>query len=73
MTTRFRLKEVREARGLSQNQVARAVDLTPQYIQKIEYGNVKSLPLQTLNRFFEALDTNPGEFIEYIPSQKDAP
>lgn len=61
------LKEVRTSRGLSQNQLARAVNMTPQYIQKIEYGKIKSVPLDTLNKFCRALNCQTGDLLVYVP------
>lgn len=61
------LKEVRNSRGLSQNQLARAIDMTPQYIQKIEYGKIKSVPLDTLSKLCRVLNCQTGDILVYMP------
>lgn len=65
------LKDIRNLRGLSQNELARAVGMTPQYIQKIEYGKTKSIPLDTLDKFCEALGCTPGDILVYVPNKGD--
>lgn len=59
----FRLKALREARGLSQNDLARAVDMTVSNIQKYEYGRIKSYPHTTLEKFCEVLKCKPGDLL----------
>ena len=63
------LQEVRKSRGLSQNELARAIEVSPQHIQKIEYNRVKSIPLDTLNRLCTALNCNPGDLLIRVPDE----
>ncbi|MBD2440589.1 helix-turn-helix transcriptional regulator [Nostoc sp. FACHB-110] len=58
------LKKLREAAGLSQNDLARKTGYSPQFIQKIEQNKVKSLTLEAAARFCEALDCKPGDLLE---------
>jgi len=58
------LKKLREAAGLSQNDLARKTGYSPQFIQKIEQNKVKSLTLDAAARFCEALNCKPGDLLE---------
>lgn len=58
------LKKLREAAGLSQNDLARKTGYSPQFIQKIEQNKVKSLTLEAAARFCEALNCKPGDLLE---------
>ena len=58
------LKRLREAAGLSQNDLARKTGYSPQFIQKIEQNKVKSLTLDAAGRLCEALGCKPGDLLE---------
>lgn len=58
------LKKLREAAGLSQNELARKTGYSPQFIQKIEQGKAKSLTLEAAAKFCEALGCKPGDLLE---------
>ena len=58
-----RLKRIRRAQGLTQEQLAEAANLNPRTVQKIEAGQMDIL-LTTLIRLKTALDCNPGELFE---------
>ena len=59
----FRLKEVRNMRELSQNQLDVKINMSPTNLQRYEQGRVKSIPFETLELFCEALDCEPGDLI----------
>ena len=59
----FRLKEIRNLRKLSQNQLAVKINMSPTNLQRYEQGRVKSIPFDTLELFCEALDCEPGDLI----------
>jgi putative transcriptional regulator len=63
MAIHIKLKELREKRGLSQNALARQMGQSLANIQKIEYGNVKSVTLETLDLLCESLDCEPGDLL----------
>jgi transcriptional regulator with XRE-family HTH domain len=50
-----RLKEIRKARGLTQEALAEKVDLSPQYLSRLEGGH-QSPSIETMARLAEALD-----------------
>lgn len=65
-----RLKQLREAKGLSQNALARELEMSLANIQKIEYGKAKSIPLDTLERLCLVLDCEIGDLLVLIkPAQ----
>ena len=63
MTVKVILKQIREKRGLSQNKLAQIMTMSLQNIQRIEYGDAKSIPLETLDRLCEALNCQPGDLL----------
>jgi putative transcriptional regulator len=65
MPVKIKLKEVRESRGLSQNALARQLEMSLANVQKIEYGKAKSIPLDTLDKLCQVLECLPGDLLEY--------
>jgi len=65
MAVKVLLQEVRKSKGLSQNDLARLIDMSPQNIQKIEQGEAKSLTFITLGRLCKALACQPGDLLIY--------
>ena len=62
------LAALREARGLSQRQVARLVGVSQPAIAKLESGTVKNLQLKTLVRMVTALGGRLQ--VEIVPSPR---
>jgi transcriptional regulator with XRE-family HTH domain len=58
-----RLRRIRRAQGLTQEQLAEAADLNPRTVQKIEAGQMDIL-LTTLIRLKTALGCNPEKLFE---------
>jgi putative transcriptional regulator len=65
MPVKVLLQEVRRAKGLSQNELARLTRMSPQNIQRIEQGEAKSLTFATLERLCEVLHCQPGDILIY--------
>lgn len=65
---KIRLKEVRLSRQLSQNKLAQLVGMTLQNVQRIEYGEAKSIPLETLDKLCQALNCQPGDLLVWLPN-----
>ncbi|HEY9825223.1 MAG TPA: helix-turn-helix domain-containing protein [Stenomitos sp.] len=63
MAVIVRLKELRSKKGLSQNALARQMEMSLANIQKIEYQKAKSIPLETLDRFCAVLECEVGELL----------
>lgn len=67
MPVLVKLKKTREAKGLSQNELARKTGYSLQNIQKIEQGRSASITFDALGRFCEVLECQPGDILEWRP------
>ncbi len=72
MPVEIRLKQVREARGFSQYELAQRSDMSPQNIQKLEQGRAKGIQLDTLDKLCEALDCEIGELLVRVHLASEA-
>lgn len=63
MPVKVCLKEMREAKGFSQNALARALEMSLANVQKMEYGKAKSIPLDTLERLCLILECEIGDLL----------
>ena len=63
------LKDIRKKRGLSQKRLAESIGMSLQNIQNIEYGEAKSIPLETLEKLCNALDCQVGDLLIHFPKQ----
>ncbi len=64
---KIQLKEVRQSKGFSQNQLAEAIGHTLHSIKRMEHGRFKSIPVETLDKLCKALDCSVGDILIYIP------
>ncbi|WP_445638645.1 Transcriptional regulator [Nostoc sp. DSM 114161] len=69
MTVEIRLKQIRESRGLSQNALARQLEMSLGNVQNIEYGKAKSIPLDTLERLCTVLDCQIGDLLVLVKNK----
>lgn len=60
------LKEMRLKRGLSQNELARKIEMSLNAVQHIEY-KAKAIQLDTLGKLCSVLDCQPGDLLVWIP------
>jgi len=67
---RFRLKELREARGLTQAALANQVGVRQATIADLENGNTRKDTLQLIDRLCTALGVEPGELIVREPRRR---
>src|SRR3712207_5612471 len=58
-----RVRELREARGLTQRELARRASLTPMGVSRIERAGNKSSAL-SIDRLARALNVDPGELFK---------
>jgi len=63
MTVKILLKQIREERRLSQNKLAQLMEMSLQNMQRIEYGDAKSIPLATLDKLCGVLNCQPGDLL----------
>jgi putative transcriptional regulator len=66
MSVKVLLKEAREAKGFSQNALARALEMSLANVQKIEYGKAKSIPLDTLEKMCVVLDCEISDLLKFV-------
>jgi putative transcriptional regulator len=66
MPVKIKLKELRNAKEISQNELARILEMSLANIQKIEYNKAKSIPLDTLERLCNALDCQVGDLLVIV-------
>ncbi len=59
----LRIREMRQARGLSQTKLAREADMDPATLNRIERGNGNP-NIKTLLKLAHVLETTVGELVE---------
>lgn len=59
------LKALREAKGLTQQQLAEAVGVRQATISDLETGKSRRIELDLIERLAKALHVKPGELLEY--------
>jgi transcriptional regulator with XRE-family HTH domain len=64
-----RLKELREARGLSQAGLAKLAGVAQSYISRIEAGRLSTINLAHLEKLARALDVNAALLIDHRPKK----
>ncbi|MEH1795589.1 helix-turn-helix domain-containing protein [Nostoc sp.] len=67
----IRLKQLRESRGLQQNELARRLEMWLANVQKIEYGKAKSIPLDTLDKLCKILRCEVRELLVRVPDDDE--
>jgi DNA-binding Xre family transcriptional regulator len=73
MSIRLRIKEIAEAKGIKQYQLAEKSGVTPQLLNRYWNNNIQRVDLEELNKIARALGVAPGDLIEAIgnPSELD--
>lgn len=71
MPVLVKLKNTRETKGFSQNELARRTGYSLQNIQKIEQGRAASITFDALGRFCKVLECQPGDILEWQPDDVD--
>lgn len=70
MTVKFMIAEVRTQRGMTQDELARAMNMSLNGIQHLEY-RAKQISLDTLDKLCTVLNCSPGDLLRQFPSPKD--
>ena len=63
MTFGERMKQRRLELGKTQEEIAKAIGVTKQAIQKYEYGTVTNIPLKQAEKIAAILDTTPAYLV----------
>lgn len=72
MTIGERIKESREAKEITQSQLAKSIHSTKQTIYKYENNIVTNIPLSKIERIAETLDTTPAYLMGWEEEQNIA-
>ncbi len=67
---KFKVKVMLAMREMTQKELAEKTGIRPPTISAICLGTIKHLPVDALDKICEALDCQPGELMEYRPSQE---
>lgn len=67
---KIKLKDVRAQRDISQNELARMLEMSVSYVRKLETGKTSSIPFQTLDKLCQALHCEVGHLLEWIPEER---
>jgi putative transcriptional regulator len=60
------IKDMRLERGISQNQLARLMEMSVSHVRKLETNKTSSIPFETLNKLCSVLDCEVGDLIKYV-------
>lgn len=66
------IRRLRTARGMTLEELARAVGTTLQNIHKYEQGIVTNIPLEKIEKIAAALETDPSEIVGWKKKNDDA-
>lgn len=67
---KFKVKVMLAMREMTQKELAEKTGIRPPTISAICLGTIKHLPVDALEKICEALDCQPGDLMEYRPSQE---
>jgi DNA-binding Xre family transcriptional regulator len=65
---RLKIKEIAEAKGISQGKLSRKADIDVKTIRRIYRNPVEIITTETLDKLATALEVNVCELIEQIPT-----
>ena len=65
-TIEIKLKEIMDARDITRNALARAVDTRFEVIDKWYHGHVEKIDSDILARICFVLDCKPGDIIQHV-------
>ena len=71
MSVKILLDEVRDKRGVSQDQLARMIGQSRTNIQSIERGRSKSITFSTLDKICRALKCQPGDLFIWVSDEAE--
>lgn len=64
---KVKLKDVRTEKNISQNALARMLEMSVSHLRKLETGKTSSIPYQTLDKLCQALDCQVSQLLEWVP------
>ena len=70
-TVELKLKELMDARGITRNALARAIDTRFEVIDKWYHGHVEKIDSDILARICFVLDCTPGDIICHVMNKQE--
>lgn len=67
---RLKVKELAEARGLSQNRLSRLADVDIKVVRRIYRNDHENISLPVLDRLAKVLQVDIGQLLETIPEEE---
>ncbi len=67
----LRLDRVMADRKMSLNELSERVGVSNVNLSKIKTGKISAIRFSTLDAICKVLDCQPGDILEYIPSEND--
>ncbi|HEY9701635.1 MAG TPA: helix-turn-helix domain-containing protein, partial [Allocoleopsis sp.] len=64
MKININLKPLRQEKGISQDKLARELDMTPSNLRAIEGKKAKSISFETLAKLCEVLECEPNDLLK---------
>jgi len=71
MAVKFLIAELRTQRGMTQDELARAMNMSLNGIQHLEY-RAKQISLDTLDKLCIVLNCTPGDLLKQFPNPEEA-
>ena len=72
MAIRYHLKAMLADKGMTQKELAEVTKIRAPTISAICVGSVKQLPIGVLDKICTVLDCQPGDLLEYVPTEVTA-
>ena len=60
------IKDMRLKKGISQNELARLMEMSVSHIRKLETSKTSSIPFETLNKLCYILNCDVGDLLKYV-------
>lgn len=73
MTTGERIKLCRKELGMSAEQLAEKVQLSPATIYRYEKGDIEKVPSDIINKIARALNSSPAYLMGWETKKKESP
>ena len=70
---KFRTKVLLAMNDMNQKDLAEKTGVRPSTISALCTGAAKHVPVDVLDKICEALNCQPGDLMEYIPTQREEP
>lgn len=70
MRVRLRVREVAQAKGVSQYKLSKASGIDMRTVQRIFRDPYRNVTVETLGKFASVLDVDVSELLESVPDEK---